>query len=114
MDAIEFVYEQARMCRSSQSCGDCPIYTDLSCGLSNSRVCTKEQAQRVVQLVWDWAAEHPQETRLSKLLKQYPKAKAEIIKEYYSCPAYLGYSCPSPKVSCKDCWDILVDEEEQE
>lgn len=113
MDAIEFVYEWARMCRSSQSCGDCPIYKGSSCGLSYSQVRTKEQAQRVVHLVWDWAAEHPQETRLSKLLKQYPKAKAEVIKENYPCPAYLGYSC-SGSVNCKDCWDIPVDEEEQE
>lgn len=58
--------------------------------------------------------DHPHDTRLSKLLRQYPKAKAECIKEYYQCPAYLGYNCPSPKVRCKDCWDIPVDEEEQE
>ena len=45
-----------------------------------------------------------------KLLRQYPKAKAECIKEYYSCPAYLGYSCPSPKVSCKECWDVPIEE----
>lgn len=57
MDAIEFVYEWARMCRSSQSCGDCPIYKGSSCGLNYSQVRTKEQAQRVVQLVLDWAAE---------------------------------------------------------
>lgn len=113
MDAIDFVYEQARMCRSSQSCDDCPAYNDLSCGLRYSQVRTKEQAQRVVQVVRDWASEHPQETRLSKLLKQYPKAKAEVIKENYPCPAYLGYSC-SGSVKCKDCWDIPVDEEEQE
>ena len=63
MDAVEFVYEWARMCRSFKSCNDCPAYKDLSCGLSYSQVRTKEQAQRVVQLVWDWAAEHPQKIR---------------------------------------------------
>lgn len=57
--------------------------------------------------------DRPHETRLSKLLRQYPKAEAECIKEYYSCPAYLGYSC-SERVDCKGCWDIPVDEEKQE
>lgn len=114
MDAIEFVYEWARMCRSAQSCNDCPAYKDSSCSLNYSQVRTKEQAQRVVQLVLDWAAEHPQETRLSKLLRQYPKAKAEVIKEYCQCPIYLGYSCPSPKVRCRDCWDTPIEEEQQE
>ena len=51
MDAIEFVYEWARMCRGYKSCSDCPAYKDLSCSLSTSHVRTKEQAQRVVQLV---------------------------------------------------------------
>lgn len=110
MDAIDFVYEQSRMCSSFRTCNDCPAQKDLSCGYVNSTVRTKEQTQRLVQIVCQWAAEHPQETRLSKLLKQYPKAKAEVIKENYPCPAYLGYSCPGPKANCKDCWDMPVEE----
>lgn len=56
--------------------------------------------------------DRPHETRLSKLLRQYPKAKAECIKEYYSCPAYLGYSCPE-RVDCKGCWNLPVEEEQE-
>lgn len=114
MDAIEFLVEKARMCRSCNSCNVCPAYEDLACGFNESKVRTKEQAQKMVKIVWEWALEHPQETRLTKLLKQYPKAKAEVIKEYYPCPAYLGYSCPSPNANCKGCWDMPIEEEEQE
>ena len=73
-----------------------------------------EEAEIIVAALRAMMVEHPHETRLSKLLRQYPKAKAECIKEYYSCPAYLGYSCPSPKVNCKDCWDTPIEEEGQE
>lgn len=72
-----------------------------------------EEAEVIAAALRAMIDDRPHETRLSKLLRQYPKAKAECIKEYYSCPAYLGYSCPE-WVDCKGCWDIPVDEEEQE
>ena len=75
--------------------------------------CEAEEAEIIVAALRVMLVDRPHETRLSKLLRQYPKAKAECIKEYYSCPAYLGYSCPE-WVDCKGCWDIPVDEEEQE
>lgn len=70
----------------------------------------EEDAEIIAATLRAMMVDRPQETRLSKLLRQYPKAKAECIKEYYSCPAYLGYSCPSPKANCKDCWNILIEE----
>lgn len=74
----------------------------------------EEDAEIIAATLRAMMVDRPQETRLSKLLRQYPKAKAECIKEHYSCPAYLGYSCPNPKVRCKDCWDTPIEEEEQE
>ena len=69
-----------------------------------------EETEIIAAALRALADDRPQETRLSKLLRQYPKAKAEVIKEYYQCPAYLGYSCPNPKVNCKDCWDVPIEE----
>lgn len=71
-----------------------------------------EEAEFIAAALRVMLVDRPHETRLSKLLRQYPKAKAEVIKEYYQCPAYLGYSCPSPKVNCKNCWDVPVEEDE--
>lgn len=106
MDAVEFFKEKARMCKNVR-CLDCQLQGACDNFITNGAY------ELVVKAVERWAKENPRETRLSKLLKQYPKAKAECIKEYYSCPAYLGYSCPG-WADCKGCWDIPIDEEEQE
>lgn len=73
----------------------------------------EEDAEIIVAALRVMMVDRTQETRLSKLLRQYPKAKAEVIKEYCQCPIYLGYSCPSPKVRCKDCWDTPIEEEQE-
>lgn len=72
-----------------------------------------EEAEVIAAALRAMMDDRPHETRLSKLLRQYPKAKAECIKEYYSCPAYLGYNCPE-WVDCKGCWDMPIEEEKQE
>lgn len=110
MDAFDFLRAKTRMCRAHRDCAECPA--DGNCVTGINANSSNKQIEKVVAIVERWAAEHPQETRLSKLLRQYPKAKAECIKEYYSCPAYLGYSCPE-WADCKGCWDMPVDEEEQ-
>lgn len=108
MDAVELLRERARMCSKYSKCIGCPA--DGNCVISINSNSSKEEIEKAVVIVEQWAAENSQETRLSKLLKQYPKAKAEVIKENYPCPAYLGYSCPSPKANCKDCWDTPIEE----
>lgn len=109
MDAIEFVVEQARMCRSCKSCNDCPAYKDLTCGFNNSQVRTKEQAQKMVKIVWEWALEHPQETRWTLLKKQYPNMN-DNAKERL-CVRSLGYKCEfCDETNCAECWDVPVEE----
>ena len=111
MDAFDFLKAKARMCRVYRDCAECPA--DGNCVIKINANSSNKQIEKVVAIVERWAAEHPHETRLSKLLRQYPKAKAEVIKEYCQCPIYLGYSCPSPKVRCKDCWDTPIEEEQE-
>lgn len=71
-----------------------------------------EEAEIIAAALRAALDDRPHDTRLSKLLRQYPKAKAECIKEYYSCPAYLGYNCPE-WADCKGCWDVPVEEEQE-
>lgn len=81
MDAFDFLRAKARMCRVYRDCAECPA--DGNCVTGINANSSNQQIEKVVAIVERWAAEHPQETRLSKLLRQYPKAKAEVIKEYY-------------------------------
>lgn len=73
MDAVKFVKEWKRMCRSSKTCLSCSI--GKSAGVST--VCSnviKEEPEKYVAIVEKWSAEHPMETRKSEFLKMFPNA----------------------------------------
>lgn len=73
MDAVMFVKEWKRMCRSSKTCLSCSI--GKSAGVST--VCSnvvKEEPEKYVAIVEKWSAEHPMKTRQSEFLKMYPNA----------------------------------------
>ena len=74
MDAIKFIAERNRMCKSSVSC--------VGCTLSNKAVglCIKwcfEHPEEAAAAVEQWANEHPRKTRQSEFLKQWPRAKMD-------------------------------------
>lgn len=69
MDALEFVRETNRMCKSfGDSCEDCPA-SDVS-------GCMVDQLyEEIVPIVERWSKEHPRnKTRQDVFLKQYPDA----------------------------------------
>lgn len=73
MEALEFLRERNRMCKSFNRCSDgCPAWggsckletgTDLEC-----------EADKQVEIVKEWAAVHPRKTRQSVFLEQFPNA----------------------------------------
>lgn len=75
MDAVKFIKERDRMCKSYYDaekgyCSDgCPAH-DVQCsdldGLSTD-------AEELVTRVEEWSAAHPRKTRKSVFLEQYPK-----------------------------------------
>lgn len=81
MDAVMFVKEWKRMCRSSKTCLSCSI--GKSAGVST--VCSnvvKEEPEKYVAIVEKWSAEHPIKTRQSEFLKMFPNAdiRNEVIR----------------------------------
>lgn len=73
MDAVMFVKEWKRMCRSSKTCLSCSI--GKSAGVST--VCSnvvKEEPEKYVAIVEKWSAEHPMKTNQSEFLKMFPNA----------------------------------------
>lgn len=69
MDAVDFITERNRMCKSSASCAEC-VLSNKVIGL-----CTKwcfEHPEEVVAAVEQWANEHPRKTRQSEFLKMFP------------------------------------------
>ena len=76
MEALEFLRERNRMCKSFNRCSDgCPAWggsckletgTDLEC-----------EADKQVEIVKEWAAAHPRKTRQSAFLEQFPNARLD-------------------------------------
>lgn len=106
MDALEFVRETNRMCKSfSTSCGTCPAKKHGNCIISPL------WDEEIVPIVIKWSKEHPRnKTRQDVFLEQWPEAVVTDGGVLSLCPAALSSShrkqnghCGSPSASCNDC-----------
>lgn len=125
MDAVEFIKERNRMCKSyydaeNGHCGiDCPAYR-LECTQLDGFI---DDLEKLAGAVEEWSAAHPRKTRQSVFLEQWPEARIESDGISSICPAvlsksyrmYSGGKCPTtitPKI-CADCrrefWSQEVD-----
>lgn len=105
MDAVEFVKERQRMCKSyGEGCLGCPMDGGPCGGYGNV------DAERLVGAVEAWSAAHPRKTRQSVFLEQWPEAIVGDDGVLRVCPspifpsdrsAYNG--CVRPNSTCSDC-----------
>lgn len=71
MNALEFIREKNRMCKSfgdSKGCMSCPVYKE---GNRCAAILWKEE---IIPIVEKWSKENPRKTRQSVFLGQYPNA----------------------------------------
>lgn len=104
MDAVKFIKERNRMCKSFDKCSyGCPAW-DGSCKLETGTY-LKCEADKEVKIVEEWSAAHPRKTRQSVFLEQFPEAK--IVEGALAiCPYNLGLidKCKSEMLGlCFDC-----------
>ncbi len=109
MDALEFLRERKRMCKSFNRCSDgCPAWRG-SCKLETGSAFEWEEDKQV-EIVNEWAATHPRKTRQSVFLEHFPEAELTKDGVISICPvgvsaAYRddhGY-CAKPNRRCTDC-----------
>lgn len=93
MDAIEFMKEKKRMCKSYSRCTDAcllrkPMYEN---GLTCLGYCF-EYPEKAVDIVERWSADHPKKTRQSEFLKMFPNTKVSngVIS---ICPKHIDSEC---------------------
>lgn len=92
MDAVKFIKERDRMCKSYYDtekghCSDgCPVH-DVQCtNLDN----LSTDAEELVARVEEWSAAHPRKTRQRVFLEQWPEAKVFRNSGILAlCPAQL-------------------------
>ena len=69
MDAVIYIRDMQRMCKSHISCNGCELKP------GNGKSCMEGMdPQKCIFVVEQWASEHPAKTRQSVFLKQFPNA----------------------------------------
>ena len=104
MDALEFIRERNRMCKSfGVECENCPANKDSCCDI----LAWKEE---LVTIVEKWSKENPRKTRQSVFLEQYPETILDSYGVLQFCPTSISAAhrdsngaCKDPERLCKDC-----------
>ena len=75
MDAVTFLEERNRMCKSHKSCIGCPAYDRGFCRFNIS--IAGDKADSRIKIVERWSAAHPRKTRQSVFLEQWPSVELD-------------------------------------
>lgn len=101
MDAVKFIKERNRMCKSfGGSCDNCPADRNTCCDAF-------EWQEELVAIVEEWSSTHPSKTRQSVFLEQWPKARIDTDGVLCACPINFVYNHPCfsgfNSSGCSDC-----------
>lgn len=101
MDAVEFLRERKRMCKSYKNCDGCPFVEGL-CAISD--IPSDEERKSVIATVEQWSKEHPRKTRQSVFLEQWPNCLLDgdcviglcprNVDKNYICDVNRSDGCP--------------------
>ena len=84
MDALKFIEERNRMCKSfGGCCDDCPADKNTCCDAF-------EWQKELVALVEEWSTAHPRKTRQSVFLEQHPEAEIDEDGILLICPKFIS------------------------
>jgi len=112
MDAVKFIKERNRMCKSFDGgCKGCPAFNaredELCCAVGQG---SPLDATAQIVMVEEWSAAHPRETRQSMFLKQWPEAAIDSYGVLNLCPTPISKShrniygkCAHAGVKCDQC-----------
>ena len=107
MDAVEFMKEWKRMCKSFEMCEDCVGEKYCYNPKETTPDCSNNWG-KLVPIVDAWSKEYPKKTRLQDFLEKYPNAILSIDRTVArACAWELGYcdSCKYVGKGCRECWN---------
>lgn len=103
MDAVKYLKEYDRMCRSYGVCKNCEI-DKLRNKCEGCSSIVYAHPEKVVDIVEKWSAEHPVKTRQSEFLKMFPDAQIMKNGALQICPSKIEkpkmFDC---RINCNDC-----------
>ena len=87
MDAVKFIKEHGRMCRTYYGCDGCLARNnDGSCKFSTI---VGDGADEQIALLEEWSSAHPPKTRQSVFLEQWPDTQLDKEGNVIICPIQL-------------------------
>lgn len=110
MEATEFFENRSRMCDSfGDSCTECGIHKRMSDDATCGKWILNHHAE-AIEIVEQWAQEHPRKTRQNELLKLFPRVDMTADGVIAFCPESMDstFVCPikerdSYDPECGDC-----------
>lgn len=109
MDAVRFIKERNRMCKSFDAgCKGCPAFN----ACEDEPYCAVDQestldATAQIAIVEEWSTAHPRKTRQSVFLEQWPNTKICVDGVLDFCPQELDthHLCKSTGIvmHCQSC-----------
>ena len=112
MDAVEYIKEAKRICKSQGICksvsGKCPLSDENGYCIATAYICAADaikKTEKAVQIVEQWAKEHPVKTRQSEFLKKFPDARVndDGILDIRPCCVEVGLCSKCGIRNCNDC-----------
>ena len=112
MDAVKFIEERRRMCKSFDTCcNGCPAFNacnnNLCCAVGNESMM---DATAQIAIVEEWSAAHPRKARQDVFLEQYPDSVLDGSGVLRICPIYISADyrdncngCKNIGKKCSDC-----------
>lgn len=111
MDAVKFLKEMKRMCDSFDDyCNGCQI--SQRAGLFACAYFQYNHPEQAVAIVEKWSAEHPKETRLTRLLKNYPNTPLndDGIPDSVCTTDFGLMETDDCDCDCVICWNTTIEE----
>lgn len=102
MDAVKFLKEIRRMCKSYERCEDCEI-NKLKIGQEKCTCAISMNQKEAVSIVEKWSAEHPAKTRQSEFLRVLPFAPTDDNGVPIMMPCHVDYRAKKRCNSYTDC-----------
>lgn len=111
MDAVRFIKERNRMCKSFDvRCEVCPAFhvgeNGAHCAVGAASML---DATAQIAIVEDWSAAHPRKTRQSAFLEQYPETAIDAYGVIQLCPVFISATHRDSNGDCEDPEQICVD-----
>lgn len=100
MDTVEFLKEGLIMCNSYEACIGCPMEQMDDCYMLSMNL------KQMINIVEQWAKEHPVKTRQSEFLKMWPDAEIgdDGLPSIAPCQLYKDMEEKNEDgVCCKNC-----------